>query len=103
MATTSMLVRFGLIGYGAWGSHHARTLAKTPGAELTAICARSEETRAKARSDHPTVRVYADFAELLAREELDAVDVVLPSHLHYPVLAPSWNPAGTSSWKSPWP
>jgi myo-inositol 2-dehydrogenase/D-chiro-inositol 1-dehydrogenase len=76
-------VRFGLLGYGAWGSHHARALANTPGAELVAIAARSAATCDRARAEHPSARVYSDYAELLRREELDAVDVVLPSHLHY--------------------
>ena len=30
-------VRFGLIGYGAWGQHHAATIARTEGAQLVAI------------------------------------------------------------------
>jgi myo-inositol 2-dehydrogenase/D-chiro-inositol 1-dehydrogenase len=75
-------VRFGLIGYGAWGSHHARAIAAAPGAELRAVAARSEATRRHAGSDHPQVRVYADYRELLAGEDLDVVDIVLPSHLH---------------------
>jgi myo-inositol 2-dehydrogenase/D-chiro-inositol 1-dehydrogenase len=75
-------VRFGLIGFGAWGSHHARAIAKTPGAELVAIAARSEATRAAAREQFPAANVYADHRELLAREQLDVVDVVLPSYLH---------------------
>ena len=80
-------VRFGLIGYGAWGSHHGRAIAGTPGAELVAIAARSEATRAAAQAEHPRAHVYADYRELLSREELDAVDVVLPSHLHHEVAA----------------
>src|SRR5262245_57094442 len=78
-------VRFGLIGYGAWGSHHARAIAKTPGAELAAVCARSEQTRAAARADHPGARVYGDYRDLLSGESLDAVDVVLPTDLHHEV------------------
>jgi myo-inositol 2-dehydrogenase/D-chiro-inositol 1-dehydrogenase len=78
-------VRFGLIGYGAWGSHHARAIAGTAGAELVAIAARSEKTCAAAAADHPTARVYADYRDLLSREQLDVVDVVLPSHLHHEV------------------
>jgi myo-inositol 2-dehydrogenase/D-chiro-inositol 1-dehydrogenase len=76
-------VRFGLVGYGAWGSHHARALAKTPGAELVAIAAHSVGSCERARAEHPTSRVYADFADMLRREELEAVDVVLPSYLHH--------------------
>jgi myo-inositol 2-dehydrogenase/D-chiro-inositol 1-dehydrogenase len=78
-------VRFGLIGYGAWGSHHARAIAQTAGAELAAIAARSEATRARARSEHPGARVYDDFRALLGHADLDVVDVVLPTDLHYEV------------------
>jgi myo-inositol 2-dehydrogenase/D-chiro-inositol 1-dehydrogenase len=78
-------VRFGLIGYGAWGSHHARAIAQTAGAELVAVCARTESSRAAAQADHPGIHVHADYRELLARETLDVVDVVLPTHLHYEV------------------
>jgi myo-inositol 2-dehydrogenase/D-chiro-inositol 1-dehydrogenase len=76
-------VRFGLIGYGAWGSHHARAIAMTPGAELVAIAARSDKTRAAAAADHPGVRIYEDCRLLLEGEQLDVVDVVLPTDLHY--------------------
>jgi myo-inositol 2-dehydrogenase/D-chiro-inositol 1-dehydrogenase len=76
-------VRFGLIGYGAWGSHHARAIASVAEAELVALAAHSAASCAKARADHPHARVYADHVEMLAREQLDVVDVVVPSHLHY--------------------
>jgi myo-inositol 2-dehydrogenase/D-chiro-inositol 1-dehydrogenase len=76
-------VRFGLIGYGAWGSHHARAIAKTAGAELTAITARSEASRGAAREQHPSAHLYDDYRAMLRDERLDVVDVVLPTHLHY--------------------
>lgn len=79
------VVRVGLIGYGAWGRHHARAVASVPGAELKAICARSPENAAAAREDHPHAAIYADYRALLAREELELCDVVLPSDLHYEV------------------
>ena len=40
-------VRFGLIGYGAWGSHHARAIAKTPGAALVAVAVRSAASQVR--------------------------------------------------------
>lgn len=79
------MLRCGLIGYGAWGSHHARVMAGNPNAQLLTIAARSEATRAKALQDHPKARIHADYRELLAKETLDAVAVVLPSHLHFEV------------------
>ncbi len=77
--------RFGLIGYGAWGSHHARAIAAVPDAELVAVAAHSAASCARAAADHPHARVTADYREMLARNDLDAVDVVLPSHLHHAV------------------
>jgi myo-inositol 2-dehydrogenase/D-chiro-inositol 1-dehydrogenase len=85
MPNTDRQLRFGLIAYGAWGSHHARAIAATDGVRLQAICVRSEERRRQAQSDHPDVRLYADYREMLAREDLDAVNVVLPSDLHFEV------------------
>lgn len=77
------LVRFGLVGCGAWGRHHAAAIAKTPGAALTAIVDASEKNRADARAAHAAARVYADYGEMLAREQLEVVAIALPSHLHY--------------------
>ncbi len=78
-------IRFGLIGYGAWGSHHARAITQTPGAELAAIAARSASSRAAAQAAHPQARIHEHYQDLLAKEQLDVVDVVLPSVLHYEV------------------
>jgi myo-inositol 2-dehydrogenase/D-chiro-inositol 1-dehydrogenase len=79
------MIRCGLIGCGAWGTHHARVIAANPNASLTAITARSEPSRARARQDHPASAVVADHRALLDRHDLDAVVVVLPSHLHFEV------------------
>jgi myo-inositol 2-dehydrogenase/D-chiro-inositol 1-dehydrogenase len=78
-------VRFGLVGYGAWGTHHARAIASLPDTQLVAIAAHSAPTCDRARADHPRANVYADYRELLAAEHLDVVDVVLPSDLHHAV------------------
>ncbi|HEV2969541.1 MAG TPA: Gfo/Idh/MocA family oxidoreductase [Pirellulales bacterium] len=78
-------VRFGLIGYGAWGSHHARAIAAVEDAELMAICARSEVNRQAAAAAHPRARLHADYRQMLAQEQFDVVSVVLPSDLHYEV------------------
>ncbi len=75
-------MRFGLIGYGAWGKHHAAAIRKVPGAMLGAVACRSEESAAAAERDHPGVAVYRDYRRLLARGDLDAVDIVVPNDLH---------------------
>ena len=71
----------GLIGYGAWGSQHGRAIAKTPGVELAAIVTKSN--RPAAQAAHPKAALYDDYRQLLAQEQLDAVDIVLPTYLHF--------------------
>ena len=66
-------MRFGLIGYGLWGRHHAAVLRRTAGIELVAIAAAGEVTAAQARADHPTVEVLLGHRALLARAEVEAV------------------------------
>jgi myo-inositol 2-dehydrogenase/D-chiro-inositol 1-dehydrogenase len=77
-----MSLRFGLIGYGLWGRHHARAIAQAPGATLAAIACRTEETAAAAARDFPDVPVHRDYQALLARPDVDAVDAVVPNALH---------------------
>lgn len=78
-------VRVGLIGYGAWGRHHARSIASLDGAELRAICARSDESAHAAAADFPAATIYRDYRDLLGNADVDLCDVVLPSDLHLDV------------------
>ena len=75
-------MRFGLIGYGLWGTHHAKAIVKAPGAELAAIACHSEDTAAAARQRFPNVRVHVGYEALLADSSIEAVDIVLPNHMH---------------------
>jgi myo-inositol 2-dehydrogenase/D-chiro-inositol 1-dehydrogenase len=77
-------VRFGLIGFGAWGKHHARVIAESPHAELVAIAVPSPTSQAEARNLYPNAHVSADYRELLT-QDIEAVDVVLPTDLHFEV------------------
>jgi len=80
-------VRFGLIGCGAWGRCHAEAITKTPGARLVAIAERSAEAQAAAREACPGTDVVDDYRRLLDRDDVDIVDIVLPSFVHHEVAA----------------
>jgi myo-inositol 2-dehydrogenase/D-chiro-inositol 1-dehydrogenase len=74
-------VRFGLVGYGAWGACHARAIQRE--ATLTAVCAATPQSRARAAEALGLdVAVCAAYDELLRRPDVDVVDVVVPNHLH---------------------
>lgn len=75
-------VRFGLVGFGAWGRHHAHCIEAHPGARLVGIVAPSEASRAAAAKAHPRTKVFADYREMLAQVKPDIVDIVTPSNTH---------------------
>jgi myo-inositol 2-dehydrogenase/D-chiro-inositol 1-dehydrogenase len=80
-------IRFGLVGYGAWGQHHAASIAQTNGASLVAVAEPSPASRDAAREAHPDADVVGDYRDLVRRDDLDVVDVVVPNRLHHEVAA----------------
>jgi myo-inositol 2-dehydrogenase/D-chiro-inositol 1-dehydrogenase len=76
-------LRYGLIGYGLFGQHHARMIQEADGIELTAISANSDASRSSAARDHPDAAIIADYRELVARDDVDIVDIVVPNRLHF--------------------
>lgn len=78
-------VRFGLIGYGLFGTHHASAIAKTDGAHLAAIAVKSEKSQGAAREAHPDCDVLGDWRALIGRADIDVVDVVVPNTMHHEV------------------
>lgn len=75
-------MRFGLVGYGAWGKHHAEAIVQAPGAELVSIACKSQESMKAARARFPEILVTADYHEILNDPSIEAVDIVVPTHLH---------------------
>ncbi len=76
------VIRFGVIGYGLWGRHHAAAIASTPGATLAAIACGTETSAAAAARDFPDVPAGIGERDVLARAEVDAVAIVTPNHSH---------------------
>ena len=82
-------VRVGLVGVGAVPqTAHLPILSKMRGAELVALC---DNDGAKARAIGERFggpAIYTDIDDLLELEQLDAVIIATPNHLHEPhVLA----------------
>ncbi len=75
-------LRVGLAGAGTISQYHLAGWKQMPDAQLVAICD-VDPAKARARADQFGIPgVYADFAQMLAREQLDAVDIATPVGTH---------------------
>jgi predicted dehydrogenase len=78
-------IRIGVIGAGAIAQlAHLPVLAKMRGAELVAVCD-NDRPKARALADRFGVPdTFTDIEDLLELDQLDAVVVATPNHLHEP-------------------
>jgi predicted dehydrogenase len=74
-------IRIGLAGLGYWGPNLARNFDEL--ADLAWLSDLSEENRARFAPRYPNARMTADFDELLADPELQAVVVATPVVTHH--------------------
>lgn len=78
-------LRCAVIGTGAIGLVHLKSLATCPQAAVVAI-SESDAKRCKDAVDQFRIsRTYRDYRELLEQPDIDAVTIALPNHLHAPV------------------
>jgi len=75
-------LRVGVVGVGHLGSRHAQTYATLPGVRLVAVCD-THRTRAQQLARRLRCEAVTDVARLLGR--VDAVSVVVPTSMHYPI------------------
>src|SRR5437867_7676063 len=75
-------MRFGLIGFGAWGKQHAQAIASLRDLALVAIACASADSARAAAAAYPSARVTQDWREVIASPRVDVVDVVIPNDLH---------------------
>ena len=74
-------LRFGLIGCGRVAPRHAESLSTLPGARLVAV-ADVREARAERFAAQYHAAAHTDYHALLARQDVDVVNICTPSGLH---------------------
>ncbi|HUT73488.1 MAG TPA: Gfo/Idh/MocA family oxidoreductase [Armatimonadota bacterium] len=74
-------MRFGIVGCGTIGKHHAKAISTLAQAELAAVCDVQPE-RAQQLAQQFGCDADRDFDALLARDDIQAVSVCTPSGLH---------------------
>jgi len=83
-APASERVLTGHIGVGGRGSDLLRGFLSNPGAQPVAV-ADAYQDRREAMAAAIQGKAYADFRELLARDDIDAVVIATPDHWHVPI------------------
>ncbi len=78
-------VRVGFIGAGRISTLHALAYEANPTGELVAVADRDEKIASDRASEWGAGTTYADYRELLASPDVDAVEILLPHNLHLKV------------------
>jgi predicted dehydrogenase len=81
----SRKVRIGIVGVGQIGKRHVETYKEIRDAEVVAIADIDEAEARRVSEVYGVPHVYADFRDLLQRDDVEAVDVCLHNNLHSPV------------------
>lgn len=89
------MIKIGIVGIGFMGMIHYYGIQRGRGAEVVAICTRDPKKLdgdwtgiqgnfgpRGSMEDLSNIRKYDDIDQLLADEEIDLVDICLPTHLH---------------------
>lgn len=87
MTSRAERLQVAILGTGRISDLHAIEYVENPATEIVAVCdLDADAAMARARSWGATPRAaYADWRELLADGSIDAVEVLLPHHLHLEV------------------
>ena len=86
-------IRIGVVGFGWMGTAHARSyrdlgvLFPEVGfrPRLTAVCDPVEQRRRRALDDFGFASAHGDWEELVARDDIDVIDITAPNDLHRPI------------------
>jgi UDP-N-acetylglucosamine 3-dehydrogenase len=75
------MLKVAIIGSGTMGRIHSQAYLNILEAEVVAVCDRIEE-KGKNISSLSNANYYKDFDEMIEREDIDIVDICLPTYLH---------------------
>ena len=78
-------VRIGVIGVGQIAKHHLETYSHIDGAQVVAAADINAEELDRVAERFGIEQTFTDFRQLLAEDDIQAVDVCLHNNLHAPV------------------
>lgn len=77
-------VNVAVIGLGWPGQRHIEGYLKTPFVNIAAVCDASATLLARTQKEWSINEGFADYREVLERQDIDAVSICLPNWLHAP-------------------
>lgn len=86
-----MTIKVGLIGCGGIAQPHLNGYLKVEDARVTAVCDVVAENAQKRAKQAGGAAIFSDIATLLAESDVDAVDILLPHHLHKDAIVAAAN------------
>jgi predicted dehydrogenase len=78
-------LRVGVVGMGWAGETHLKAYLQVPGVEVVAVADPREDRLAQLKNAYNLPGIYADYRELIERDDLDIISVATPNYLHEPV------------------
>lgn len=77
------MIKIGIIGAGKiCQGPHMGAYDKIDNAKIGAICDIDEKKLESVSKRYPDAKLYTDYKEMIAKEELDAVDICTPNNVH---------------------
>jgi predicted dehydrogenase len=84
--TKADTIGVGIIGSGGIAlANHLPGFAHAPGAKVVALCDSNPAVLERARTATGIDAVHADYHELIARKDVQAVVIATPNHVHAPI------------------
>jgi len=78
-------LRVGVVGLGFAGETHLKNYLRLPGVEAVALAGLEEDRLRELGEAYGVPNLYRGWEKLVAREDLDAVSIGAPNHLHVPI------------------
>ena len=72
------MLKVGLVGVGGISGAHIPAWEEMADAELVALC----DIRPEQMEKYENVNKYTDFDEMLSKEQIDILDICLPTYMH---------------------
>ncbi|MEM2703327.1 MAG: Gfo/Idh/MocA family oxidoreductase [Candidatus Bathyarchaeia archaeon] len=82
MSYESQKVRIGLVGCGVISYAHMNAYSQMPHAEVIVVCDIVESLANTLAKRYDIKEIYTDYEKMLKREDIDVVDLCVPTSLH---------------------